>query len=813
MNRFLIISLFILLFITTLQGRPVMPQEAQLVAQGKIALEEISNQVADINSVVDEQEQIIAWVFQLEPQGFIIVTSDTDLIPVYAYSFRNHFSLEDVPENTGLIMLKEDIRLRFAACDLTDPGLISENNRQWQAYLQNDLQYFISRDRSVFPPSSYNTPTGGWIVTEWNQGYPWNQFCPMDPDSGGRSVVGCVATAFAQVVNYHREIGSLTFSDADDYVSDYYTSPVVIDDDWDTYSFLNFPALNVYMDELRDNYDNGLNFTSTLMGALSFACGVLTEMQYSNSGSGTQTLYCGYAFLNRLGYDSVQNIYSVGDDFYNILSDDMVNGRPALMSILGGSEGHCIIADGWNSETNYYHLNMGWSGYDDGWYSLPAGMPAGYYVISEAVCNIQGGTIPVDILGFVNAYGENADGTQITLEGAVDYICTTDETGMFELAFVHEGWYDVTATLALPQGGYYYHQQQEHIDATNTFLQIDMDNFEFIDGIVTAPVDPAGTQIAIYHDNEVVSQTVVAADGSYQTPGLLPGSYVLVASLPPHYGRVRHINVSLEEQTFDFDLFDYQQNSNISYAGEPEGVWHLIATTMSLSIRLTDDELDCMEEALISRVKFKAPIDPANGQLWAQVWQNETLISQTEINDFSYGEDLEIILDNFAIIEAGNDYYVGYKIHSTNADLAWHDAGPRIPQKGAWFRINSWTELPVATDVNLCIEAVILHPMLNETEDNIPDTASLLHQNYPNPFNPETTISFSLPTSDFTSLDIFNIKGEKITSLAAEYLPAGDYSFTWNGVDHSGKPVASGLYFYRLQTNQYQQTRKMILLK
>ncbi len=813
MNRFIIIGLFILLFVTALQGLPVTPQEAQSVALQKIALEGSTAQISDVNTIVNDQQQTIAWVFQLEPCGFIIVSSDTDLIPVYAYSFRNNFSLEEVPENTGLIMLKEDFRLRTAARDLTDPGLISENNRQWQAYLQNDLQYFISRDRSVFPPSSYNTPTGGWIVTQWNQGYPWNQFCPMDPDSGGRSVVGCVATAFAQVVNYHREIGSLTFSDADDYVSDYYTSPVVIDDDWDTYGFLNFPALNVYMDELRDNYDNGLNFTSTLMGALSFACGVLTEMQYSNSGSGTQTLYCGYAFLNRLGYDSVQNIYNVGNDFYNILSDDMVNGRPALMSILGGPEGHCIIADGWNSESNYYHLNMGWSGYSDGWYSLPAGMPAGYYVISEAVCNIEGGTIPVDIIGFVNAYGENAAGTQITLEGAVDYICTTDETGMFELAFVHEGWYDVTATLALPQGGYYYHQQQEHIDATNTFLQINMDNFEFIDGNISAPVDPAGTQIAIYQNNDIVSQTVVAADGSYQMPGLLPGSYVLVASLPPHHGRVRHINVSLEEQTFDFDLFDYQQNSNISYAGEPEGVWHLIATTMSVGIRLSDDELAGLDEALISRINFKAPIDPANGQLWAQVWQNETLISQTEITDFAYGEDLEIVLDNFAMIEAGYDYYIGYKIHSTNADLAWHDAGPRIPQKGAWFRINSWTELPVATDVNLCIEAVILHPMLDETADNIPDAASLLHQNYPNPFNPETIISFSLPVPDFTRLDIFNIKGEKIASLAAEFLSAGDYNFTWNGTDNSGNPVASGLYFYRLQTTQYQQTRKMILLK
>jgi Peptidase C10 family/Spi protease inhibitor/Secretion system C-terminal sorting domain len=813
MKRFLTIGLFLILISTSLLARTVNLQEAELVAQGKLALAENSHQINQIDPILNADNQEIAWVFELSPQGFIIVTSDTDLIPVYGYSFRNSFSLENLPQNTALIMLKEDITLRKAARELTNPNLLTENNRQWQAYLSNDLQSLITRDRSVFPPSSYNTPTGGWVVTQWDQGFPWNQFCPLDPDAGGRSVVGCVATAFAQVVNYHREIGTLTFSDADDYVSSNYTSPVYLDDDWESSDFLSFPDLNVYMDELRDNYDNGLYFTNELKGALSFACGILTEMQYSNGASGTQTLYSGYAFSNRLGYESVLNVYSIGNDFYTILSDDMVNGRPAMMSILGGPEGHCIITDGWNSETDYYHLNMGWNGNSDGWYSLPAGMPAGYNVIREAICNIEGGTVPVDILGFVNAGGANVNGTQITLDGAVDYICSTDETGMFDLAFVHEGWYDVTATLALAEGGYYYHQQQEYIDNTNTFLQIDMDNYEFIDGNVTAPIDPAGTQIAIYQNNTLVSQSSVAADGSYQTAGLLPGSYVLVASLPPHYGRVRHINVSLEEQTYDFELFDYQQSSNISYATEPDAVWHLIATTMSVGIKLTDDELADMEEALISQVTFKSPIAPADGQLWAQIWQNENLISETEITSFTYGEVLEIDLNNFAIVEPGNDYFVGYKIHSTNADLAWVDAGPRVPGKGAWFRINSWTELPVASDVNLCIEAVILHPMLDETSDNVPQNISMLKQNYPNPFNPETTISFSLPNAGFASLKVYNIKGEKVATLADGNLPAGDHNYIWQGNDDNVAPVATGIYFYQLITSQQTETRKMILLK
>ena len=813
MKKYVTIGFFLILFTSVLLARPITEDEATIVAQGKITLSETLSQIDSINSIFNEDNQIIAWVFGLTPAGFIIVSNNTDIVPVYAYSFRNSFSLEDVQQNTALQMLKDDIKLRNSAIDITEPAVIQNKNHQWQAYLTNDLQSMISRDRSVFPPSTYNTPTGGWIVTQWDQGYPWNQFCPLDPDAGGRSVVGCVATAFAQVVNYHREVGDLLFSDEDDYPSDSYTSPVYLDDDWDTYDFLNFPDLNVYMDELRDNYTNGLYFTNELKGALSFACGILTEMQYSNSGSGTQTLYSGYAFSNRLGYDSVLNIYSIGNNFYTILSDDMENGRPALISILGSSEGHCIIVDGWNSDIDYYHLNMGWNGNSDGWYSLPDGMPAEYNVIQDAVCNIEGGTVPVDIMGFVNAYGENVNGTEISLDGAVDYICTTDETGIFNLAFVHEGWYDVTATLALPDGGYYYHQQQEYIDASITFLQIDMDNYEFIEGNVTAPVDPAGTRIAIYQNDYLVSEAEVSAEGSYQTAGLLPGSYVLVASLPPHYGRIRHINISMEEQTIDFELFDYQQSSNFSYAAEPEGIWQLIATTMSVAIKLTDDELAGMEEALISKVKFKSPIAQENGQLWAQVWQNETLISETEISDFSYAEELEIDLNNFAIVEQGNEYFVGYKIQSSNADLAWQDAGPRVPGKGAWFRINSWTNLSAINDVNLCIEAVILHPMLDETSDNVPAQVSKLQQNYPNPFNPETTINFNLPSTDFASLIVYNIKGEKVATLAAEALSTGDHNYIWQGKDDNNIPVSSGIYFYQLVTSQQAETRKMILLK
>ena len=83
-----------------------------------------------------------------------------------------------------------------------------------------------------------------------------------------------------------------------------------------------------------------------------------------------------------------------------------------------------------------------------------------------------------------------------------------------------------------------------------------------------------------------------------------------------------------------------------------------------------------------------------------------------------------------------------------------------------------------------------------------------LNQNYPNPFNPETVIDYALPSPREVSLIIYDIRGRKVAQLVNSLMPAGYHSATW---DASG--FASGIYFYRIQTGDFIQTRKMLLLK
>ncbi len=88
-----------------------------------------------------------------------------------------------------------------------------------------------------------------------------------------------------------------------------------------------------------------------------------------------------------------------------------------------------------------------------------------------------------------------------------------------------------------------------------------------------------------------------------------------------------------------------------------------------------------------------------------------------------------------------------------------------------------------------------------------------LKRNYPNPFNPETTIGFSLATKSSVALEIYNIRGQKVRTLVKDELNAGNHSVVWNGKDDANKSVSSGVYFYRMQSDNFKAVNKMLMMK
>lgn len=95
----------------------------------------------------------------------------------------------------------------------------------------------------------------------------------------------------------------------------------------------------------------------------------------------------------------------------------------------------------------------------------------------------------------------------------------------------------------------------------------------------------------------------------------------------------------------------------------------------------------------------------------------------------------------------------------------------------------------------------------NSLAESLP-TVFGLSQNHPNPFSPTTEVAFNLSQASVVMLEVYNVVGQQVAILAEGMYPAGRHQVTWNAAEHS-----SGVYFYRLTTDGFVETKKMILLK
>jgi hypothetical protein len=109
---------------------------------------------------------------------------------------------------------------------------------------------------------------------------------------------------------------------------------------------------------------------------------------------------------------------------------------------------------------------------------------------------------------------------------------------------------------------------------------------------------------------------------------------------------------------------------------------------------------------------------------------------------------------------------------------------------------------------------VVEFPLYTETSGRfVPTNWEIDISNYPNPFNPATTIGYNLPQSGHVTVEVFNIIGQKIRTLVDQYQNAGTQTVIWDGQNESSDPVASGIYFYRISSDEFTATRKMVLMK
>ena len=342
-------------------------------------------QLKSIHNIKNKEGEILAYRFDLQPQGYLVLTADQSFPPVIAYSFTGNFCIADHHANPLEDILMQDIEARLAHLPDMENKTKEDNRYQWNILINDIIQKHTFEQ---WPPQG-STSTGGWLETNWKQSAPYNNFCPLDEVTGLRSVAGCPAIALAMIIHYQKNLNGTQFSDDDDYYHNYSGRQYWIDDDHHEMDFPSFPNLNEYFDSIAVKFPAYIPLNTNEIAALVFSCGVAAHQVYTSNVSGTFGVNQAYDAYLRFGYSEAVLIYDSDTSFYTHMKHNMMGGMPVHLAVLSstGQGGHNVVTDGYNTD-EYYHLNFGWGGSYNGWYLLPDEIPYNLTIIEGAVMDI-----------------------------------------------------------------------------------------------------------------------------------------------------------------------------------------------------------------------------------------------------------------------------------------------------------------------------------------------------------------------------------------------------------------------------------------
>ena len=341
--------------------------------------------ISSSHQIMDDEGLLMAYCFDLNPSGYIILASSQHLPPVLAYSFTNNYINTPNHVNPLEDIIVRDIGSRLEWMEGSGSSLKGKYHQQWRSLLEGDgAPAFFEQ----WPPAG-STSTGGWLETNWKQSSPYNIFCPMDNVTGSRSVAGCPAVALAMIIHYQKNLNGTQFSDDDDYYHNYAGRQYWIDDDNQVMDFPSFPRLNEYFDSMAVKFPAYIPLNENEVAALVFTCGVAARQVYTSEVSGTFGVTQAFEAYERFAYQDAILIYDSDTSFYTHMKNNMKEGIPVHLALLSstGSGGHNVVTDGYNTD-DYYHLNFGWGGSYNGWYLLPDEIPYNLTIVEGAIMDI-----------------------------------------------------------------------------------------------------------------------------------------------------------------------------------------------------------------------------------------------------------------------------------------------------------------------------------------------------------------------------------------------------------------------------------------
>jgi len=375
-------------------AQPVTIEEARIVAENWVnaIIKERGSwgtaQEAEIETVQQFQRKghVVGYFCRVQPMGYIIISPRREMAPVKAYSAMTN--LDPASEEGMADLLKGKMEREFDKVQKTAKERKTVTGKEvadtleidyrptWEALLSNPQGFMQKPETEPAPvkgaepvPDGADSDAGGealnyqeggvLLSSNWHQGPPYNNDCPYQgcaSPANGRAIVGCVATAGAQIMRYW---GWPSWGEGSPYSDDY---------DWvnmqDSVTTSSPAAQQAAVAELSHEIgvavgmDYGCDCDCAISGCCSWANTADMEGVYQN-----HYRYSDVYRRNRSSYTAT--------GWFDLMKDEFNNNRPVQYRITG----HSIVGDGWqeigNPVVRQYHMNYGWSGTgSDTWYTL-----------------------------------------------------------------------------------------------------------------------------------------------------------------------------------------------------------------------------------------------------------------------------------------------------------------------------------------------------------------------------------------------------------------------------------------------------------
>ena len=358
------ILLFISLFITmVMMAGPVDQEAAKQKAMdfvaSKMGMKAAHRSMRATNSGVRKAsnraaERDYLHVFNIDGGGYVIVSGDDRTEEILGYSLTGTFDAKNIPDNMRAFLQEYVDGIQY----------LDDHNIQ-----TNPLDALSKKQKNI--RRAPKTSISPLIATRWNQGLPYNLYCPLY--SGYRSYSGCVATALAQVMAYHKWPAATT------------TMIPAYTTDTRGMSCSSIPAgTTIDWANMQNIYNSSSSLSESTATAAEKAvanllklCGYSVQMDYfsDNYGSsGAQTSDCIIALIKYFDYEEEtckflkRTQYSY-NDWQDIIYAELAAKRPVLYSGQSAGGGHAFVCDGYETD-DFFHINWGWGGMSDNYFRL-----------------------------------------------------------------------------------------------------------------------------------------------------------------------------------------------------------------------------------------------------------------------------------------------------------------------------------------------------------------------------------------------------------------------------------------------------------